>query len=190
AEQFRAKAELQWDRLGGMARLAKAEGRLEVEASNGSIAAVEPGAGRMLGLFNFFALPRRFGLDFRDVTASGLAFDTLSGRFDLGGGNAVTDDLTVNGPSLRVEVDGRIGLAAQDYDQRIRIYPDVSGGMTIGGAVLGGPLGVGLALLAREVFETPIDEATKLSYRLVGPWNDPQIVPESIATANEEDSRP
>ena len=109
----------------------------------------------MLGLFNFFALPRRFGLDFRDVTASGLAFDTLSGRFDLGGGNAVTDDLTVNGPSLRVEVDGRIGLAAQDYDQRIRIYPDVSGGMTIGGAVLGGPLGVGPGLARARGLRNP-----------------------------------
>ncbi|WP_420428265.1 YhdP family protein [Algiphilus sp.] len=190
AEQFRADAELQWDRLDGMARLAKAEGTLRVRAANGSIAAVEPGAGRVLGLFNFFALPRRFGLDFRDVTATGLAFDTLSGSFALGGGNAVTDDLIVDGPSLRVEVDGRIGLAAQDYDQRIRIYPDISGGMTIGGAVLGGPLGVGLALLAREVFETPIDEVTRISYRLVGPWDDPQIVPEAIATANEEDNRP
>jgi len=188
ADRFRAEASLQWDQMDALARLATAEGTLSVRASNGTLAAVEPGAGRMLGLFNFFALPRRFGLDFRDVTASGLAFDSMSGTFDLGDGNAVTDDLTLDGPSLRVEVDGRIGLAAQDYDQRIRIYPDVSGGMTIGGAVLGGPIGVGLALLARELFETPIDEATKLSYRLVGPWDDPQIVPESIATANEENS--
>lgn len=188
ADRFQAEAGLHWDQMDAIARLATAEGTLSVRASNGTLAAVEPGAGRVLGLFNFFALPRRFGLDFRDVTASGLAFDTLSGNFELGDGNAVTDDLTLNGPSLRVEVDGRIGLAAQDYDQRIRIYPDVSGGMTLGGAVLGGPLGVGLALLAREVFETPIDEATKLSYRLVGPWDDPQIVPESIATANEENS--
>lgn len=187
AERFQAKASLHWNQVDAIARLATAKGDLSVRASNGTLAAVEPGAGRVLGLFNFFALPRRFGLDFRDVTASGLAFDTMSGSFSLGDGDAVTDDLTLNGPSLRVEVEGRIGLAAQDYDQRIRIYPDVSGGMTIGGAVLGGPIGVGLALLAREVFETPIDEATKLSYRLVGPWNDPQIVPESIATANEED---
>lgn len=190
AERFQADASLHWDQMDAIARLATAEGALSVRAANGTLAAVEPGAGRVLGLFNFFALPRRFGLDFRDVTASGLAFDTMSGSFALGDGDAVTDDLTLNGPSLRVEVDGRIGLAAQDYDQRIRIYPDVSGGMTIGGAVLGGPIGVGLALLAREVFETPIDEATKLSYRLVGPWDDPQIVPESIATANEEERGP
>ncbi|MCK5771714.1 AsmA-like C-terminal region-containing protein [Algiphilus sp.] len=188
ADRFRAQASLRWSDMDALARLAGAEGTLSVEATEGNIAAVEPGAGRMLGLFNFYALPRRLGLDFRDVTASGLAFDRLAGSFALGGGQARTDDLVLDGPSLRVEVDGRVGLAARDYDQLISIYPDVSGGMTLGGAVLGGPVGVGIALLARELFETPIDAATRIQYRLVGPWDDPQFIPQDIDTPSEERS--
>lgn len=186
AARFEASAALQWDELARTAQLANAEGRLTVTASDGNLAAVEPGAGRMLGLFNFFALPRRLGLDFRDVTEGGLAFDRLSGSFQLGGGDARTDDLRLEGPSLRVEVAGRVGLAARDYDQRIRIYPDLSGGMTIGGAVLGGPIGVGIALLARELFEVPIEAATRIEYRLVGSWADPRIIPEDVDTIEEE----
>jgi uncharacterized protein (TIGR02099 family) len=187
AEDFRASARLRWSEMEWLVQLAGAEGELSVEATDGRLAAVEPGAGRMLGLFNFFALPRRLGLDFRDVTDGGLAFDRLGGSFRLGGGNAFTEDLSLEGPSLRVEVRGRVGLAARDYDQRIRIYPDLSGGMTIGGAVLGGPIGVGIALLARELFETPIEAATRIDYRLVGDWSDPRIIPENIATTGDRE---
>lgn len=189
ARDFHARADLRWSDVQRLAQLAGAEGELQVEATEGTLTAVEPGAGRMLGLFNFFALPRRLGLDFRDVTDGGLAFDRLGGSFRLGGGDARTDNLRLESPSLRVEVSGRVGLAARDYDQRIRIYPDVSGGMTIGGAVLGGPIGMGIALLARELFETPIEAATRIEYRLVGDWNDPQIIPENIATTQQEPKR-
>lgn len=88
-----------------------------------------------------------------------------------------------------MDVRGRVGLAARDYDQRISIYPDLSGGMTLGGAVLGGPIGVGIALLARELFETPIEAATRIEYRLVGDWSDPRIIPENIATTDRETRR-
>lgn len=189
AKNFRASASLRWSEMERLAQLAGAEGELSVAATEGTLAAVEPGAGRVLGLFNFFALPRRLGLDFRDVTEGGLAFDRLGGSFRLGAGDAFTDDLNLEGPSLRVEVRGRVGLAARDYDQRISIYPDLSGGMTLGGAVLGGPIGVGIALLARELFETPIEAATRIEYRLVGDWSDPRIIPENIATTDRETRR-
>ena len=44
------------------------------------------------------------------------------------------------------------------------------------------------ALLARELFETPIDAATRIQYRLVGPWDDPQFIPQDIDTPSEERS--
>ena len=44
------------------------------------------------------------------------------------------------------------------------------------------------SLLARELFETPIDAATRIQYRLVGPWDDPQFIPQDIDTPSEERS--
>lgn len=137
--------------------------------------AVQPGAGRILGLLNFYALPRRLTLDFRDVVNKGLAFDTLKGDFRIEDGNAWTDNLKIRGPSLRMEIQGRVGLAARDYDQKITIQPQVSSGVALAGTLAGGPA-VGLALLvAQQLFKKPLAEMSELSYRLRGPWDNPTI---------------
>jgi len=70
---------------------------------------------------------------------------------------------------------GRIGLAARDYDQRITVYPDVSGGVTLGALLLGGPALGAIALVAQEVLDKPLDQVTQLSYRVTGSWDNPQV---------------
>lgn len=177
ARHLGASGELRWPGIGRGVALSAASGQLQVEASDGALHAVEPGAGRMLGLFNIYAVPRRLTLNFRDVVGDGLAFDHLGGGFRLDGGNAYTDDLRIVGPSLRIDVSGRVGLAARDYDQRIRVVPDVSGGVTIGALLLGGPAAGLLTLIARELIEKPLDQVTQFSYRLTGSWDNPQVTP-------------
>ncbi len=126
-------------------------------------------------MLNFTALPRRLTLDFRDVISKGLAFDTLKGDFRIEDGNAWTDNLKIRGPSLKMEIEGRVGLAARDYDQKITIQPQVSQGVALAGAVAGGPaVGLGI-LLAQRLFKKPLEEMSELSYRLRGSWDDPTI---------------
>lgn len=155
----------------------QAEGTIKIDIDNGTLRAVEPGAGRVLGLINFYALPRRLTLDFRDVVSKGLSFDHIKGEFKLADGSAVTDNLNIDAPSLRLEMRGRVGLAQRDYDQRITVYPDVSSGVTIGAFLLGGPAAGALALLAQEIFEGPLDKVTDFRYRITGSWDDPQAQP-------------
>lgn len=153
----------------------QARGSLSLEFDNGRLRTIEPGAGRVLGLINFYALPRRLTLNFKDVTSSGFSYDRIRGSFELAGGNARTDDLEVNAPSLRMKIKGRIGLAARDYDQRVTIYPGVSSGVTIGAAVLGGPIAAAIALVAQEVLSKPLEKLTELDYRITGSWDNPEI---------------
>lgn len=153
----------------------QARGPLSLEFENGRLRSIEPGAGRVLGLINFYALPRRLTLNFRDVTSSGFGYDTIRGSFDLADGNARTDDLEVNAPSVRIKINGRIGLAARDYDQRVTIYPGLSSGVTIGAAVLGGPIAAAIALVAQEVLNKPLEKLTELDYRVTGGWDNPKI---------------
>jgi uncharacterized protein (TIGR02099 family) len=183
ARQLQTQGALHWPSIGRGVALSTATGSLRVESSDGTLEAVEPGAGRMLGLLNFYAVPRRLALNFRDVLGEGLAFDRLSGEFRLEDGNAYTDDLRIVGPSLRVEVAGRVGLAARDYDQRIRVIPDVSGGVTLGAILLGGPAAGLLALMVRELIEKPLDQVTQFSYRLTGTWDNPQVTPGDVVPA-------
>lgn len=155
----------------------QASGRVVLKVEDGTLKAVEPGAGRVLGLLNLYAIPRRLLLDFKDVFAAGLSFDKLDGSFTVGEGVARTDDLQIEAPSLRMEMRGRIGLAARDFDQTVKVYPDVASGVTlgVGAALLGGPAVGALVLLAQQVLDRPIEQATQLSYRITGSWDNPRV---------------
>lgn len=150
-------------------------GKLSLELRNGRLLAVEPGAGRVLGLVNFYALPRRLLLDFRDVLGKGTAFDELKGNFRIESGNAYTDNLAIETSSAEIRITGRVGLAARDYDQRVTIVPQVSSAAAIAGTVLGGPA-VGAAVwVAQQLLDKPLGDLTRVSYHLTGSWDDPQI---------------
>jgi uncharacterized protein (TIGR02099 family) len=175
ARTGRFKAAVNWAPAEGGIDWEQAQGTVHLEFANGQLRAVEPGAGRVLGLMNFYALPRRLTLNFRDVVSKGLGFDKISGDFELRDGSATTQNLRVAGPSVRMDVRGRIGLAARDYDQVVTVYPDVSGGVTLGAVLLGGPIAGALALIAQEVLNKPLNQVTQLSYRVTGSWDNPQV---------------
>lgn len=189
-KQSTVKGDLSWTPAAGGLDWAMARGRINFNFESGSLKAVEPGAGRVLGLFNFYAIPRRFILDFRDVVSSGLGYDRITGSFDLADGSAVTQDLKLTAPSLRMEMRGRVGLAAQDYDQRVSVYPDVSAGVTVGATLLGGPAAGVIALLAQQILGQPLDGLTELNYRIIGPWDNPQVLSGSDATTEKSQATP
>ena len=64
---------------------------------------------------------------------------------------------------------------ARDFDQTVKVYPDVSSGVTLGAALLGGPAVGALVLLAQQVLDKPIDQVTQLSYRVTGGWDNPRV---------------
>lgn len=175
ARHSRFSGELDWAPAAPGLEWPQPRGRIEAEVEDGQLRAVQPGGARVLGLINFYALPRRLTLNFKDVVGEGLSFDRIHGSFRLGDGIASTDDLGIEAPSLRMEVRGNVGLAARDYDQRISVYPDVSSGVTLGAALLGGPAVGALVLLAQELLEKPLDQATELSYRVTGSWDNPKV---------------
>jgi uncharacterized protein (TIGR02099 family) len=176
AEEAAFSGKLQWPRVPAGLELSQAQGNVKLDIRRGALNAVKPGAGRVLGLFNLYALPRRLLFDFRDVVSKGLSFDTIKGQFALADGNAHTDDLQINGPSVKLQMKGRIGLAARDYDQRITVYPDISTGVTLGATLLGGPLAGGIALVAQQLFSKPFNKLSKFSYRVTGSWDNPEVI--------------
>lgn len=160
---------------------AQGRGTVKLSVEEGALRTVEPGStGRVLGLFNFYALPRRLTLDFGDVVSKGLGFDHIEGHFKLAGGIAHTDDLVVNGPSVRIAVHGDVGLAAHDYNQIITVTPNTKG-ITLGALLLGGATAVAapvlpvIAVIANQVLDKPLGQVTQLTYGLTGSWDNPEI---------------
>lgn len=177
AKQADIFMELDWSPDPAGLELDNLNGKMSFDLVNGSLLEVKPGAGRVLSLLSFYSLPRRLSLDFSDVVGKGTAYDKLTGEFAIVEGNATTENLEVTLPSARIEVRGRVGLAAQDYDQTVTIYPGITSGVALAGALIGGPImGIGL-WIAQELLQQPLDQVAQLSYRLTGSWDDPKVKP-------------
>lgn len=165
-----------WDGTPSMFALARLDGTLKVSVQEGRIPDADPGAGRIFGLFNLAAIPRRLALDFGDFFKSGFSFDSIDGTFTLKDGNAFTTDLKVKGPAADIVVSGRAGLKAKDYDQVMDVTPHVGGTFMIGGALVGGPVGAAAGALLQGVFKKAINDVARVRYSVTGSWDKPKIV--------------
>jgi uncharacterized protein YhdP len=155
--------------------LAALDGTLKVSVQQGRIPEANTGAGRIFGLFNLGALPRRLTLDFGDLFKSGFSFDSIKGLFTLKTGNASTADLEVKGPTADIRVSGRTGLKGKDYDQIMDVTPHVGGTLAVGGALVGGPVGAAAGALLQGIFRNQINQATRIRYSVTGSWDKPVI---------------
>ena len=180
ARQGLFEARVEWQ--GGLRSdwLSAFEGDASISIRDGRLVGVEPGAGRVFGLLSLQALPRRMALDFKDVFGEGTSFDRIAGDFRFAGGNALTDNLVMEGPAADMVVIGRTGLVARDYDQTAVIGVDLGRTFPVAGAVVGGPaVGAALFLLA-EIFRKPFQ--AQITYRLTGPWENPVVEKLSAGT--------
>ena len=118
--------------------------------------------GRMIGLFNVQNLMRRLSLDFSDLFQSGTGFDQITGEFTFKQGQAYTDNLTIEAPAARIQVQGRTGLKERDYEQRVTVTPRFGGALPIAGVLAGGPAVGAAVLLAERLLQKGIEQATPL----------------------------
>ncbi|MEM9303425.1 MAG: YhdP family protein [Pseudomonadota bacterium] len=173
--QLLAQIDAEWDGSPSDFELKRLDGALELDVRRGMISEVEPGAGRVFGLLSVQTLPRRLLLDFSDLFSSGLAFDSITGQFELDDGEAHTGDLIIEGPTADVLIQGRTGLAERDYDQVVTVVPKIGGSLPLVGALAGGGVGAAALLVLQGVLGDEINELSKYQYAVQGPWSDPAI---------------
>ena len=155
--------------------LGRASGTLEVQVDEGQLLSVEPGAGRVLGLLSIAALPRRLGLDFRDLTDKGLAFDSVHANFNVTSGDARTQNLVLRGPTAEIGIVGRMGLGARDYDQTAVVTGNVTGALPMAAVVAGVPVAGAALLLFSQVFKEPLKGVARAYYHIGGSWDEPKV---------------
>ncbi|PHS23244.1 MAG: TIGR02099 family protein [Methylophaga sp.] len=159
-------------------------GTLNMDIGKGTLQDVEPGAaGRMFGLMSITALPRRLSLDFNDLFGKGFTFDSITGDFNFKNGLAFTDNFMLKSASAEIKITGAVDLVNQQYNQQVKITPNVSSTLPLAGAVAGGPvgLGVGTAILlvdklTGKLFDKNIINIISYKYDLTGPWDEPSLV--------------
>ena len=151
-----------------------AAGNAQLALDKGQITGLKPGAGRVVGLASLAELPRRFALDFSDLTDKGFAFDTIRGDFSLHDGSAYTDDVLVKGPAAEIGLIGRVGLKNKDYDQTAVVTGNVGSSLPLA-AFAGGPVIGAAVLVFTQVFKQPLKGLARGYYRITGSWDNPIV---------------
>lgn len=148
---------------------------LALDARDGHLLELEPGAGRVLGLLGIAQLRRRLTLDFSDFFSKGFAFDRIQGNARLAQGILHTDNLAIRGPAADILVRGDTDLRNQRFDQSVDVLPKSGGLLTAVGALAGGPVGAAVGAVANAVLDKPMRGLGAKHYRITGPWASPAI---------------
>jgi uncharacterized protein (TIGR02099 family) len=135
----------------------------------------EMGFGRILNLFSLQSLPRRLSLDFSDLVQKGFSFDTMKGNFTIENGNAVTQDATIEGSIAKINIKGRIGLGAKDYNLAMTVIPSVTSSLPLAATLVGGPIAGAATWLGSKVLGGVVNKITQHTYRITGTWDNPEV---------------
>jgi uncharacterized protein YhdP len=163
-------------------------GNFVLQSVKGQFLKMEPGIGKLLGVLSLQSLPRRLSLDFRDVFGEGFAFDEVLGAVKIDRGIANTDNFRISGPSARVVMSGAVDLNKETQNLRVKVNPHVSDGVSIVGAIAGGPIAGLAAFIAQKLLKDPLDEMTAFHYNVTGTWAEP-VVARVEAPARAEAAR-
>jgi uncharacterized protein (TIGR02099 family) len=170
------KAELYWPTSPLEIGAEKLYGSISLKVDKGLVNNIDPGVGRLIGLFSLNALGKRLALDFSDLFSEGLAFDSIEGNFTINDGDAYTSDLVMKSTAAVVDVRGRTGLASRSYDQKVVVTPNVSATLPLLGTLAINPTaGVALAM-TQKLIGRLFDRIAMRTYEVTGSWDEPQFI--------------
>lgn len=171
---------LKWDNAPYDLSLATMDGHVHMNLAKGRIVEIgdtggaKMDLGKMLSLFSLQTIPRRLSLDFSDLFQKGYSFDYFRGNFSFENGDAFTKDMVIEGPVAKVNITGRIGLVAKDFDLTMDVTPQVTSSIPVAATLLTGQPVVGIAALAvSSVLGSQVNKATSYFYSVKGPWSKP-----------------
>ncbi|TCS72429.1 uncharacterized protein (TIGR02099 family) [Sulfuritortus calidifontis] len=171
-------------------QLGKFNGEMRLKLKNGQFTKIDPGAAKLLGILSLQSLPKRITLDFRDVFTEGFAFDEINGGVLIDRGNAYLKNLSMDGPTARVLMGGKIGLADETQSLRVTVTPKLEESLAVGAALIGGPIaGVG-AYVASKVLKDPLGQATTFDYQVTGTWSEPVVVKLAKTATTKSEEKP
>ncbi|WP_223787719.1 YhdP family phospholipid transporter [Marinicella meishanensis] len=165
----------EWLGVPSQFNIANISGDLDIKIGQGQVLDQNPGFGRVLGLFNLTNLPRRLLLDFRDVLADGLLFNSMEGHFTITDGVATTEDFLIKASSAKIHIEGDVGFADQSYAQTITVRPQIGKTFPTIGAIAGGPVGAAAGFLVQGLLDKQLNNSNEIIYRVTGTWDEPLI---------------
>ncbi|MGR9108821.1 MAG: YhdP family phospholipid transporter, partial [Gammaproteobacteria bacterium] len=139
-------------------------GSAQVEFGQGRLLTVEPGLGRVFGLFNLDGLKNLLLFDFGKLFGQGMAFEQVTSAFLLREGHATITRLSIDAVPAELSVAGEIDLVGERLHGNVTVVPK---GVVAAGASM---------LLTQELPGSAVDGLINREYQVSGKWDNPEIV--------------
>jgi uncharacterized protein YhdP len=144
---------------------------------------------RIFGILNLNSVIKRLQLDFSDLLKSGVAFDSVTGKYSLQNGVATSQEpLKLQGDAASIEMAGSINLSQQTLDQKMIVAIPLSSNAPIAALLLATPQVAGIAFVVDKLIGKRLAKLTALRYSVSGSWFEPTI--QTVTVANTGGSEP
>ena len=128
---------LNWNAAPWQVALPALRGEMDIKLKEGRILSIEPGFGRMLGILAVAQWIKRLQLDFSDIYAEGLTFNSIKGHFELLNGKATTSTgLVIDAVPAKITITGDTDLVNQTVDHVIKVVPKSLDALPIAGTIM------------------------------------------------------
>lgn len=179
---------LSWPGKAHTLNLQQSYGKGQLAAQNLKMLNIDAGVGSLFGLIDIASILKRITLDFQNLTTSKIAFDTVEGSWNIGGGRAVTRDFFADGSIIALKLSGPIDLYRREFDDlKMTVMPRASNVLPIIGAVTGGVVGGAIGFVVQQVLGDQIDSITGLPYVISGTWDNPKLTFGDELTTSKND---
>ncbi len=180
-ENFRFISDVSWPGTPAMVALELLTGDIRLREGKGLFVQADSNVGalKLLGIFDFASLGKRFTLDFSDVVDKGFKFDKIKGstRFKEGMVD-VTEPIVIEGASSIFKVGGHVDLSDRSLDNDMIVTLPFNRNLpwyAAYSAIAVGPLtGVGV-FIAQKIFQNQIDAISSAKYKITGTIDEPNI---------------
>lgn len=183
-------ADVSWEGSPAMVELTRITGTVQLLEGEGRfVQAKTSGAAlKILGIFNFAQLARRFRLDFSDVVKKGHEFNRISGKVSFSNGSVeVAEPVMIQSPASIFTLGGKVDLISGELDNDLVVTLPLNRALpwyAAYSAIVTGPLaGLGV-VIAQRLFKKQIQAISSAKYYIGGTWDEPDIKFDSIFNAS------
>lgn len=150
-------------------------GSLSLDLQRGQIVQVEPGLGKLIGVFSLQSLAHFLTLDFRELTNSGLTYQRMTASAEIDQGIMRTEDFKIDSSMAQIKVKGNADLVQEQQNLQVDVKPAVNAGSAVLAATIVNPLlGIG-SYVAQQMLSASVSRKLATQYSVSGSWNNPRI---------------
>ena len=168
-------AQIKWKGNQVKSFLYSLNGNTNIDLKSGFFKKIDPGVGKLLGIFSLQSIPKRLLLDFSDVYKEGFYFDKLIANANASDGIFKSDNIKMLGPSGSLSFDGEVDMRSQTQNLNFVIYPTITTAAALAGAVINPAVGIATFVI-QKLFKDPIEKKAARMYKVTGTWSKPQII--------------